>query len=477
MPHVSDAPSPGISAETLASISVPDRLETVFGEMDFFDGLPLPDTVTRGYDALDLLRGIEVFLTCLPGAAMVAMRRGLRSLGIDSRTIGYTAPRCGSAPLMLTANTETAYGLAFLALDQDGPTVIEVPEGSLSVVDDLWQRYVADMGIAGPDGGKGGRYLFLPPGYDGDVPDGYFVSRSPTFSCWAALRVLGGVESLLRTRIYPLSDAADPPGQRFVNFADSAFNTVPANDLSFFEEVDEIVQEEPPEALDPERAGQLASIGIVPGTPFRPDDRMRSILGTAAQIGSGLVRTLTFKPRDPSFYYYPGGSWKNMFPSGSHEFLSPQGARLLDARAVFHHGALVITPAMAAATVGAGSQYAYTAEDSTGAWLDGGRNYTLTLPKDVPAKNFWAVDVYDPQTRSLLRTGDPYPSVNSLSGAVRAEDGGETVVHFGPAAPPGREANWIQTVPGKGWFVVLRLYGPLESWFDRSWRPGEVEPA
>ncbi|MFJ9700221.1 DUF1214 domain-containing protein [Streptomyces fradiae] len=114
--------------------------------------------------------------------------------------------------------------------------------------------------------------------------------------------------------------------------------------------------------------------------------------------------------------------------------------------------------------VGAGSQYAYTAEDSTGAWLDGARHYTLTLPRGIPAKNFWAVNVYDPQTRSLLRTDDPYPSVNSLSGAVRPEDDGDTVVHFGPTAPEGREGNWVRTVPGKGWFVMLRLYGPLESW-------------
>lgn len=316
MPHVSDAPSPGTSDETLASVSVPDRLETVFGAMAFFDGLPLPGTVTRSYDAIDLLRGIEVFLNCLPGAAAVATRRGLRSLGIDSRTIGYTAPRCGSAPLLLTANTETPYGLAFLSLAQDGPTVIEVPEGSLSVVDDLWQRYVADMGIAGPDEGKGGKYLFLPPGYDGEVPEGYFVSRSPTFSCWAALRVLGGAESLLKTRVYPLSAAAGPPQQRFVNFAGSDFNTVSANDFSFFEEVDEVVQEGPPEALDPERAGQLASIGIVPGKPFQPDGRMRSILGTAARIGSGLVRTLTFKPRDPGFYYYYGQLVEEHVPVG-----------------------------------------------------------------------------------------------------------------------------------------------------------------
>ncbi|MCM2579322.1 DUF1254 domain-containing protein [Streptomyces meridianus] len=477
MPPVSDGPSPGTSAETLASISVPDRLETVFGALDFFDGMPLPGTVTRSYDALDLLRGIEVFLNCVPGASMVAMRRGLRSLGIDSRTIGFTAPRCGSAPLVLTANTETTYGMACLALDQDGPTVIEAPPHSLCLVNDLWQRHVTDMGIAGPDRGVGGRYLFLPPGYDGDVPDGYFVVRPVTFSSWVLLRALGGVESLLRTRIHPLSCAADPPEQRFVNFAESDFNTVHANDFSFFEEIDTLVQAEPPEALDAERAGQLAAIGIVPGKPFEPDDRMRSLLDTAARIASGIVRTLSFRPRDPDFYLYPGSSWKNPWPSRNHEFLSPEGARLLDARAVFHYFAAGTSPAMAAAAVGAGSQYAYTAEDSTGAWLDGAREYTLRLPNGIPAKNFWAVNVYDPQTRSLLRTHSPYPSVNSLSDAVRTEDNGDTVVHFGPTAPEGKGENRVRTVPGKGWFIILRLYGPLESWFDKSWRPGEIEPA
>lgn len=476
MPHVSDAPSPGASAGTLASISVPDRIETVFGAMDFFDGMPLPDAVTRSYDALDLLRGIEVFLNCVPGASMVAMRRGLRSLGVDSRTIGCSIPRCGSAPRLLTANTETVYGMACLALDQDGPTVIEVPENSLGLVNDMWQRHVVDMGIAGPDKGRGGRYLFLPPGWDGDVPDGYFVVRPATYSSWMLLRALGGAQSLLTARIHPPAAAADLPEQRFVDFAESDVNTIHANDFSFYEEIDTLVQSEPPEALDHERAGQLAAIGIVRGEPFRPDDRMRAILDKAARIASGIVRTLCFKPRDPGFFCYPGGSWKNPWPSHSHEFLSPQGARLLDARAVYHYFATGTSPAMAAAAVGTGSQYAYTAEDATGALLDGARSYTLTLPKGIPAKDFWAVNVYDPQTRSLLRTDNPYPSVNGLSDGVRAESNGDTVLHFGPTPPAGREANWVRTVPGKGWFVVLRLYGPLPSWFDRSWRPGEIEP-
>ncbi|MZF85267.1 DUF1254 domain-containing protein [Streptomyces sp. SID5643] len=477
MPHVNEAPSPGTSAETLASICSPDRLETVFGAMDFFDGMPLPDTVTRAYDTLDLLRGIEAFLNCVPGASMVAMRRGLRSIGVDSRTIGYTAPRCSSAPVLLTGNTETTYGMAFLALDEDGPIVVEAPGNSLCVVNDMWQRHVTDMGIAGPDKGEGGRYLFLPPGYEGDVPDGYFVVRPATYGSWVLLRALGGTESLLTARIYPLSAAADPPEQRFVNWAASDFNTIHANDFSFFEEIATIVKSEAPGSLDPERAGQLAALGIVPGEPFQPDDRMRSILGNAARIASGIVRTLAFKPRDPGFYYYPDRSWKTPFPTRSHEFLTPGGARLLDSRAVFYYFATTISPAMVAAAVGIGSQYAYTAEDSTGEWLDGARSYTLTLPSAIPVKNFWAVTAYDPQTRSLLRTDHPYPSVNSLSEDVRAESNGDTVIHFGPTAPEGKDANWVQTVPGKGWWAMLRLYGPLDSWFDQSWRPGEIEPA
>src|SRR5262249_55673828 len=157
--------------------------------------------------------------------------------------------------------------------------------------------------------------------------------------------------------------------------------------------------------------------------------------------------------------------WKNAFIGGSYEFLRG-GARLLDSRAMFHYFATVITPAMAAANVGAGSAYAYTAEDSAGAWLDGGKAYRLTLPANIPAKNFWSVDLYDCQTRSLLETHNPYPSVMSLTPEVTANDDGTSDVWFGPTAPPGKEANWIETVPGKAWFTILRLYGPLETWFD-----------
>jgi hypothetical protein len=462
-------------ARALEAVSTPSDVTTPLGEFTLFDGVPVGDSVDRLYDALDFLRGVEVFLNAVPGASLAAMRRGFRSIGVtEPHQLAYTDPRANSGSFFLTPNTETTYGTMFFDLRAHGPIVIEPPKQSLCVVDDFWFRYVADMGIAGPDQGEGGRYLFLPPDFEGEEPEGYFVFRTPTFTNWVVFRALGGVPAIKETRVYPLAAADDPPAMEFVNLADLAFNTVHANDVSFYEEVDTLVQEEPTTALDPERAGQLAALGIVHGRPFAPDDRLRRVLGQAAQTGAAISRALVYTPRDPDAYLYEGSSWLSAFLGGSYEFLR-DGARLLDARTQFHYFATVITPAMAHAQVGAGSAYAYTAHDADGEVLDGARTYSLTLPADPPAKNFWAVDVYDTQTRSLLQTDDPHPSVMSLGEAVPADDDGSFTLWFGPTAPEGREASWVQTVPGKSWFPVLRLYGPLEPWFDKTWRPGELE--
>ncbi len=420
------------------------------------------------------MRGIEVFLNAVPGASLVAMRRGLRSAGVTSPyIIGITEPRANSNSLFLTPNTETTYGTTFLDLRAWGPTVIEAPPESLCVVDDFWFRYVADMGIAGPDQGQGGKYLYLPPGHEGTIPDGYYRYHCPTHSNWVVLRALGGVPAMKLTRIYPLSQVDAPEATTFVNLADAIMNTVHANDFSFYEEVDEIVQEEPAEALDAERAGQLASIGIVRGQPFAPDDRMRRILSQAATIGAAFARTIAYAPRDPEAALY--GSWKNAFVGGSHEFLR-NGARLLDARTQFHYLATVVTPAMAHARVGAGSAYAYTTHDANGDLLDGARTYRLHVDPKPPAKNFWAVDVYDTQTRSLLQVPSTiWPALASNTGTLQANADGSYDLYFGPTPPPGKESNWVETVPGKSWFQLFRIYGPLEAWFDQTWRLNEFE--
>lgn len=466
--------TPEQMTEAIASLSTDDHIDSPFGFLELFDGVPTPDTVKTVYDALDLMRGIDVFLNAVPGASLVAFRNGMRSVGVDSpRAIGYTDPRGNSEALFLTANTETTYGMTMLDLRAWGPTVIEAPPESLCVVDDFWFRYVADMGIAGPDGGEGGKYLFLPPGYDEAVPDGYYVCRTPTFSNFVVLRALGGVPAMKQTRIYPLSEADDPAENEWVNLAELAFNTIHANDFSFYEEIDALVQEEPIEALDPERRGQLAAIGIVKGQSFAPDDRMRAILERAAPIAAAMARAIAYSPRDSGAEIY--GSWKNAFVGGSHEFLS-DGARQLDARTQFHYLATVITPAMAHAQVGTGSAYAYTIHDATGEVLDGGRSYRLRIDPDPPAKNFWAVDVYDTQTRSLLQVeSTKWPALASNTETLEQNPDGSFDLYFGPQPPDGKQSNWVETRPGKSWFPILRLYGPLESWFDQTWRLNEFE--
>jgi hypothetical protein len=242
-------------------------------------------------------------------------------------------------------------------------------------------------------------------------------------------------------------------------------------------EVHALVQEEPVDAMDPETMGLLASIGIEKGKPFAPDARLKKILDAAAATGNATARAISFRPRDKEAYIYPGeSSWFTVFVGGSYEFLR-NGVRNIDARTLFYYQATIVTPAMAAKMVGAGSQYAGNALDSKGEYLDGGKNYRLHLPPNIPAKNFWSMVLYDPQTRSMLQTDSQFPSLSSQTGTVKPNADGSYDLYFGPQPPAGKESNWLQTIPGKGWFVYLRLYGPLEPWFDKTWRPGEIELA
>ena len=235
-----------------------------------------------------------------------------------------------------------------------------------------------------------------------------------------------------------------------------------------------IVQEEPTDSQDPEILGTLAAIGIEKGKPFQPDARMQGILKEAAAVGNATARAISFRARDKDAYFYPDGSWFTPFPGGSHEFLR-NGATILDLRTMFFYLATGITPAMTTKMVGAGSQYAGNATDKNGNYLDGSKLYLLHLPPNVPAANFWSVTVYDTQTRSELQTDQTFPVINSTrSGVVKNKDG-SVDLYFGPHAPMGHETNWVQTIPGKAWFVLLRLYSPLEPWFDKTWRPGEFE--
>ncbi|MDX8441976.1 DUF1254 domain-containing protein [Mesorhizobium australafricanum] len=480
-------------------IMTPDKVETSIGTLNFFDGMPDDATVGKLYDNLDVIRGVEAFLNGVPATSIEGVRLGSLELGADaSNKAIITEQLMDSAPLFLTGNTDTVYGMAMLDLQKDGPTVVEVPAGSgPGTVNDAYFRFVADMGAPGLDRGKGGKYLILPPDYKGDLnpPVGgmeakvkgqkYFVSKSTSYVNWLILRgflVDGKTDAAVASfkkglKVYPLSKRDNPPKMEFINGSRVPMNTIHANDFEFFEELHTVVEREPSSMFDPEMLGLFASIGIQKGKPFAPDARMKKLLTDAVAIGNATSRALLFRPRLDDVKLYPNSAWGTAFVGGSYQWLRDGGAggRNLDARTLFFYQATVNTPAMVQKMVGAGSQYAYAATDANGDYLDGAKSYRLRIPANAPAKDFWSVVIYDPQTRSQLQTGQAFPSKNNKRDKLAENSDGSVDLYFGPAAPEGKEANWIQTVPGKGWYTLLRLYGPLEPWFDKTWRPGEFE--
>jgi hypothetical protein len=464
------------------SITTPDTVETRLGTLKFHDGFPDDATVQKVYDNLDFQRGVQAFLAAMPGANLVAMRRSLREVGAANGTVAIAETLLDSKALWLTPNTDTIYAVSWIDL-KNGPVVIESPPQVLGILDDFWFQYVTDLGFVGPDAGKGGKYLFLPPGYKGEVPKGYYVFKPRTFGNWYITRgfLVDGdtkptVENFKKTlRIYPLSQAANPPQQKFINISGVPHNTIHASNYGFFNEVNELVQEEPNEALDPETLGLLASIGIEKGKTFGPDERMKKILTEAAAVGNATARTLMVKSRIKESFYYPNSSWSNPLLIGGYEFLQQPGVRSLDARTASYYYFTGSTPAMSMKRIGIGSQYAYTFVDSENKPLDGAKTYKVHLPPNIPAQRFWSIIVYDNQTRSELQTDQQYPSLGSQKKSLVTNPDKSVDVWFGPTAPTGHEANWLQTLPGKGFNPMLRLYGPLEPWFDKTWRPSEVE--
>ena len=466
-----------------ASLLTPNAVETRIGTLKFKDGFPDKATVEKVYDNLDFQRGVQAYLTALPAVSIEGARRGSAGFGPANLTVSISEELLDSKSLFLTANTTTPYTVLYLNT-KDGPLVLEIPPAVLGPLDDAWFRWVTDVGITGPDKGAGGKYLLLPPGYTGEVPDGYFVARSRTFGNLLFFRTFlkngdpkPGVDSVKKgLRVYSLSQAANPPEMKFVNISGKAFNTIGPSDYSAFEYLNRTIQDEPSDAMDPDTLGIFAAIGIEKGKLFAPDARMKKILTEAAAVGDATARTLTYQSRVKDSFLYPNSAWVTPFIGGSYKF-EQNGVVNLDEKALFFFYATGVTPAMTEKMVGQGSQYAGAFVDAKGNPLDGGKTYRLHMPPNIPAKDFWSFTIYDNQTRSMLQTDQQFPAVGSLTKGLLVNADNSVDVYFGPKAPAGKENNWVQTIPGKGWNTLLQLYGPLEPWFNKTWRPGEIELA
>jgi hypothetical protein len=480
------------TTEIPSGITTPNNVPTSIGELKYLDGAPLPETAELVYENLDRMRGVDVFLKCMPAASVRQLMLGPKELGADAyNKVMITEDLMDSKPLFLTANTSTLYVAPSLNLKDTGPIVMEVPPGMLGAYNDAWFRYVEDIGPFGPDKGQGGAFLVIPPDYEGDLPSGYFNVRPRTYRVWVFMRgsIADGLQVAVKNikenlKIYPLSQKDNPPPMEFINASGKSFNTIHDNDFNFYYHVDDVIQEEPLDMIDAETRGLLSSIGIRKGKVFDPDERMKRILTDAVAIGNATARSIVWYPRitgsvdnmhgievfpDENRAWLMGWVDKNVFFNG-------QDGKTMnsDARVMFHYPYTAVTPAMAVTIPGKGSDYAIAYIDENKLPFDGSKAYKIHVPVNPPAKDFWALTVYDTQTRSQLQTDQAFPTVGSQTeGLVQNEDGSYDI-YFGPEAPQGYENNWLQTIPGKSWFVAFRLYGPLQPWIDKTWRPSEI---
>ena len=467
------------------NVTTPDSTQSKYaGELKFVDGFPTDDTVERVYDFLDTSRAVELFLNATPVSSMYAMLNGHVKIGLQpNHSAGITEDLMNARSLWLTPQTTTPYVHCEVDV-KDGPVVVELGTPVLGLLNDAFFRYVTDVGVPGPDRGKGGKYLVVGPDYDGATPDGYYVVKTRTYRHWLLMRIVvqdGQTEKAVNAfketfRIYPLAQAKNPPDTKFFNLSNKQYNTIHANNADFYDELNAVIQYEPADSYEAEILGLAAAVGIKKGEPFQPDARMKEILKEAAAIANASARAILFRPRNQQVFFYPGKrQWYSPLAGGSHEFVN-QGARVLDDRIAFHYYATGVTPAMTNPKVGTGSVYEIGSTDKNGAPLDGSRTYTVTLPAPIPAKNFWSFMVYDNHTRSILETDQKSGGLDSNAEGLTLNSDGSATVYFSPTCPKGKEGNWVQTMPGKGYNVLLRLYGPEQAWFDKTWMPGDFEP-
>ena len=482
------------------------QAQTRFDELanlPFSENRPMAATAKTLADELLFQRATQTYLWALPLINTLGMKYGSEKVfGAGYHVLPIWKERLDAKTLVTTPNSDVIYAMSYVDLGKDGPIVFEAPPMLQGILLDFWQRpipvdggkYFGDVGLPGPDGGKGGKFLLLPPDCKGDVPDGYFVYRSGTNNVFIFLRsfyqdpknLTPAVGLVEQSKIYPLGkkDTAEP--MKFPDASGVPANMLPATDATAFDQLKLLVDSEGLHLADPDWLGMLASIGIVKGQPFNPNEHVREILDRAAKTGYKMSRVIGFEDliSGRSFRVYSDRRWINPIADGTSQnpggllnldWIRKDGGYLdLDCRIWFFTNYYSISPGMISQIPGKGAKYMIGFTDSDGTALSGGTNYKINLPPNIPAANFWSVTLYDAENASGLANGQHFPSFGSRDKPEQNPDG-SIDVYLGPEAPEGHKGNWLATVPGKGYFVILRLYAPTEAAINKTWIPGDIE--
>jgi hypothetical protein len=450
-------------------------------QLEFPGAYPTKDIAQRLYDELDFQRAVQVYLWALPPMNIDAMRQGSEvAFGAGNHILPVWKDRLNTKTKVTTPNSDVVYAMNYLDL-KDGPVVVEVPPKLQGMFDDFWHRPICDVGFVGPDKGKGGKYLLLPPDYKGKKPDGYFSFRSSTyrvFLFWRGFLVNGktdeAVNIIEKTVIYPLGRKDSAPAMVFPNASEKMANMLVTQDISYFENLKKFIDYEPVDRKDFAMRGMMATLGIVKGQPFRPDERMKAILNQAADVAWKIASVQRYERRIPGTKRYEDRQYDEGFIGGSEVFEGDTYLNL-DARTAFFRVAYSSSPGMVVEMVGKGSKYPLTFKDADGNFLMGENIYKLHLPRNIPAENFWAVTLYNAANAAGVdKPGQPIPSINSHDN-LKYNDDGSIDLYFGPEPPEvAHESNYIGTNKGEGFFVLIRLYSPGKSYFDKTWKPDDV---
>jgi hypothetical protein len=471
--------------------------------LPFAEGRPTKETAQTLRDELLFQRATQTYLWAMPLINTLGMQVGSeKTFGAGYNVLPIWKERLSAKTLVTTPNSDVLYAMSYVDLGRDGPLVMDAPPELQGILLDYWQRpipvdggkFFGDVGFAGPDGGRGGKFLILPPGYKGALPKGYFVYRSGTNNVFIFLRgfyadpknLTPAVTHLERTKIYPLNGEATARPMKFPDASGVPVNMLPISDGSAFDQLKQLVDKEGDNLAGPDWLGMLAAIGIVKGQPFTPDAHTREILDQAAKTAYKTSRVIGFEKvvGGLSYIIYPDRHWVNPMADGTPakpsgvfnlSWINTTGGYLaLDSRINFFTNYYSVSPGMLSYTPGRGANYMMGFTDSQGAPLSGGNNYHLSLPPNIPARIFWSVTLYDAENSSGLANGQPFPSLGSRDKPTQNADG-STDLYLGPQTPPGKKANWLATVPGKGYFAIIRLYGPTEAAINRSWKPSDFE--
>jgi hypothetical protein len=458
--------------------------DTRIGKLSFENGYPTEETARRLYDEMDYQRAVQAYLWAYPAVSFESIRLAAKpDFGADYNVLGIADNFVDPKSLWLTANDTTIYALANIDLARTGPVVIDIPPGALvGIIDDFWQRSITDVGLPGPDGDKGGKFLLLPPGYSGEVPkEGYHVLRGTMNNYNFMIRgivvnndVPDAVQRVKKLRIYPLSERDNPKATRFVSISGKAVNTLPPSAIEYWQRLSTFINNNPVQERDRFFMAMLKPLGIEKGKPFKPDARQRAILMDAGRIGDAMARTLLFdaEQRISGANAFSGTNWNWVVlvrPDQETDSYSQ-----LDERLHYTYGAIYTSPFIGTKKAGPGSTYVQTFKDKDGNRLDGGKAYRLRLPANVPVGAFWSLTLYDTATRSMLQNERNDSALSSYD-KLRTNPDGSIDLSFAPEAPAGSESNWIQTVPGKGFYPMLRFYTPKEGVFDGTWKLTDLE--